>query len=498
MLGAYTRNECTEAESLQIREYLVNHPEQIIGLIVEIRSEMMSQLKLDSNTDPFRPLIGDAMKLIETDTITANYRLQLAIESFVDEKKQDLNVPKQQNAHNVNENKQNAFNMNTVKFNSSEFRAVNASASRMMENIDSEKSTLGNMVVQLLIQMPEMNPADATAVCRRLVDGVVNFNAALDNLKEENASAEETTENVYAQCIDTLFGKTEKEQASILINFISFIKYVDVVNVSGTILGEDAKTLEQLLSENKSVEGEITPEILDDLKEQLKQAIAKSTIILTQEADLRELISCANGDSTLVEELAKKQLDIVDFKSYAALAAYIACLKGEIEGCDADVQPEVLGASVAAGVERERVMEEAKKGLLSWDKAAKYLKWIGGALLVALFTWVTFELAMLLFSSTALLTVSLLGTSFAAVTVGLLLGGFIGFKGSSWFVDSIAQPIVNGAGEVYDQVIDTLRSGVVIETVKKAYISFVSFFKEIWNAITTPVIIGLNSTVVSK
>lgn len=480
MLSAYIKNECTKAESLQIKEYLVSHPEQIIGLIIEMRNAMMSELKLDTNTDPFKQLIGDVVKLSHNDSRIASYRLQSAIENLMDEKKVGENVPELQDDHIVSESKQNSSNyMETINFNSAEFKAVNASASRMMENINPEKSTLGNMVAQLLIQMPEMTPEDATNACRQLVEGVTNFNRALDNFKTKEASSEETNENVYTQCVNMLAGKSEKEQVAILINFISFVKYIDATNIGGAVLGEETKTIKQLLSENKSVEGEITPEILDGLKQQLKETIANSTIVLTQEAELRELISCANGDSTLTEELAKKHMDAVDFKSYAALAAYIACLKGEIEGCDSNVQPEILGASVAAGVERERVMEEAKKGIISWENAVKYLKWIGGALLVGLFAWVTFKLTMLLFSGTALLTTAILGTSFAGVAAGLIIGGFVGFKGSSWFIDGVVKPIINGAGEVYDQIINTLKSGIIIETVKKAYSSAISFFKRI-------------------
>ena len=496
MLCAYIKNECTKSESIQIKEYLVSHPEQIIGLIIEMRSSIMDELKLDANADPFKQLIGDVVKLTQNNPRIASYRLQSAIESLLDEKKFDENVPKLQDDRIVSENKQNISNcMETIKFNSSEFKAVNASASRMMDNINPEKSTLSNMVAQLLIQMPEMTPEDATNVCRQLVEGVTNFNRALDDIKTKDASSEETNESVYTQCVNMLAGKTEKEQVAILINFISFVKYIDAANIGATVLGEEAKTMEQLLSENKSVEGEITPEILDGLKEQLKEAIANSTIALTQETELRELISCANGDFSLTEEFAKKHMDSVDFKSYAALAAYIACLKGEIEGCDSNVQPEILGASVAAGVERERVMEEAKKGIISWENAVKYLKWIGGALLVGLFAWVTFKLTMLLFSGTALLTVAILGTSFAGVAAGLILGGFVGFKGSSWFVDSVVKPIINGAGEVYDQIINTLKNGAILETVKKAYANMVSFFKKIWGAITSPTIAGTRTIV---
>lgn len=496
MLSAYIRNECTQSESIQIKEYLVSHPEQIIGLIIEMRTSIMDELNLDANTDPFKQLIGDVVKLTQTSSRIASYRLQSAIEDLLDEKKFSENVPELRNDRIVSENKQNSSNsMETIKFNSSEFKAVNASAARMMDNINPEKSTLGNMVAQLLIQMPEMTPEDATNACRQLIEGVTSFNRTLDDIKAKDASTEETNESVYTQCVTMLAGKTEKEQAAILINFISFVKYIDAANIGGAVMGEETKTMEQLLSENKSIEGEITPEILDRLKDQLKEAIANSTIVLTQEAELRELISCADGDSTLMEELAKKHMDAVDFKSYAALAAYIACLKGEIEGCDSNVQPELLGASVAAGVERERVMEEAKKGIISWEKAIKYLKWIGGALLVGLFAWVTFKLTMLLFSGTALLTIAILGTSFAGVAAGLILGGFVGFKGSSWFVDGVVKPIINGAGEVYDQIINTLKSGVILETVKKTYASVVNFFKKIWGAITSPIITGSQTTI---
>lgn len=498
LLGAYIKNECTKAESIQIKEYLVSHPEQIIGLIIEMRSAIMDELELDTNTDPFKQLIGDVVKLTQTNSRIASYRLQSAIEILMDGKKFDEIVPELQGDRIVSESKQNSLNnMETIKLNSSEFKAVNDSAARMMENINPEKSTISNMVTQLLIQMPEMKPDEATNVCRQLIEGVTNFNRALDDIETKNASSEEANESVYTQCVNMLVGKTEKEQAAILINFISFVKYIDASNIGGAVLGEETKTMEQLLSENKSIEGEITPEILDSLKEQLRESITNSSIVLTQEAELRELISCANGDSTLMEELAKKHMDTVDFKLYAALAAYIACLKGEIEGCDSNVQPEILGASVAAGVERERVMEEAKKGIISWEKVVKYLKWIGGALLVGLFAWVTFKLTMLLFSATALLTVAILGTSFAGVAAGLILGGFVGFKGSFWFVDGIVKPIINDAGEVYDQIINTIKSGVILETVKMAYANMVSFFKKIWEAITSPIIVGTQTTIAS-
>lgn len=87
MLSAYIKNECTKAESLQIKEYLVSHPEQIIGLIIEMRNAMMSELKLDTNTDPFKQLIGDVVKLSHNDSRIASYRLQSAIENLMDEKR---------------------------------------------------------------------------------------------------------------------------------------------------------------------------------------------------------------------------------------------------------------------------------------------------------------------------------------------------------------------------------------------------------------------------
>ena len=98
MLCAYIKNECTKSESIQIKEYLVSHPEQIIGLIIEMRSSIMDELKLDANADPFKQLIGDVVKLTQNNPRIASYRLQSAIESLLDEKKFDENVPKLQDS----------------------------------------------------------------------------------------------------------------------------------------------------------------------------------------------------------------------------------------------------------------------------------------------------------------------------------------------------------------------------------------------------------------
>ncbi|MDE6670434.1 MAG: hypothetical protein K2K26_12240 [Muribaculaceae bacterium] len=498
-LKAYANKECSAKEAEEIRAYLVSNPQRIIEVIYYMRKNAMTELDIDQQNDPFKSVVAEALEQAEGKI--ANIRLHNGIRSLLSEKSgknYSAFVPKPESLRNVSERKlKHPQDMNTVDFTTQEFKAINEVAANMMENINPEKSTLGNMIAQLLTAVPSMSVEEATDVCRNLVKGVTNFNEVLEVLKTNDASEEAMVQNIYDRCIDAMADKTAEEQAAILINFLTFVQYVNAANLGMTLEGENANTFEQILTENKSVEGEITPEILDQLKAQLKDSIANSTIILTKEEELRQLISAAGESESLTEELAKRHLSDMDFKSYAALVAYIACLKGEVEGADENVQPEILGASVAAGIEREKTMQDAKSGRISWEKAVKYLKWIGGALLYGLFAWVTFKLTMLMFSATAIITTLFLDASFIGLAAGLILGGFVAYKGASWFVYNVVSPIVKGAGEIYDRIVNTLRSGVIIDKVKTAYHNFISFIKKSWHHITNAPIIGVTPVVVS-
>ncbi len=495
-LQAYANGECSVKEAEEIREYLAKNPQKIIEVIYYMRKKAMTELEIDQQEDPFKAIVAEALQQAEGKI--ANIRLRDGIKSLLSEKNYSAFVPESKSVRIVSERKlKQPQDMNTIDFTAQEFKAVNEVAAKMMENINPEKSTLGNMIAQLLTQVPSMSVEEATEVCRKLVKGVTDFNEVLEMLKTNDTSEEVMVQDIYDRCMTAIADKTAQEQAAILINFLTFVQYVNAANLSMTLDGEEAKTFEELLAENKSVEGDITPEILDQLKAQFKDSIANSTIILTKEEELRQLISAAGESESLTEELAKRQLSEIDFKSYAALVAYIACLKGEVKGGNDNIQPEVVGASVAAGIEREKVIKEAKRGRISWEKAVKYLKWIGAALLYGLFAWVTFKLTVLMFTATAVITTLLLDSTFIGVAAGLILGGFIAYKGSLWFVNNVVSPIATGAGEIYDRIVNTLKSGIIVKKVKETYHKFINFIKTNWARITSAPIMNTNSIAIS-
>ncbi|MBR5335383.1 MAG: hypothetical protein IKV23_03830 [Bacteroidaceae bacterium] len=497
LLRKYAQGECSAGEVAGVQEHLSKNPQRIIELLGYMREDAMAALGINESFDPFKPLV--AATLNSLDAHTANVRLHSVVsDMFSGEKKYSENVPNCGTDHIVGENNiKKPTIMKSINFSSEEFVKVNESALRMMENISHDKSTLGNMVAQLLIQVPSLSVDEATDTCRKLVAGVTRFGEVYDELREQSATEEMTTEIVYDRCVASIADKIPNEQAAALINFISFVKFVDASNLGRTICGDASNSFEHLLSEQNCIDGDITPEILDELKAKLKDAIENSTIAITNEESLRAIVGAATDSASLTEQLAEKHLSDFDFKCYAALVAYIACVKGEIEGCDKNVQPEILGASVAAGVEREKVMEGVKSGEISQSKAVLYLKWIGGALLYGLFAWVAYHLVLTLFSLTALVTIAMLGDSFAAVSAGMLLGGFTAFKGVKWFFDSVATPIVEGAGEILDGIVDSFRGNKVVEAVKNSFKSFVEMIKNFWSRLTGTSSSEVDTTVTS-
>lgn len=102
-----------------------------------------------------------------------------------------------------------------------------------------------------------------------------------------------------------------------------------------------------------------------------------------------------------------------------------------------------------------------------------------------------------MFTATAVITTLLLDSTFIGVAAGLILGGFIAYKGSLWFVNNVVSPIATGAGEIYDRIVNTLKSGIIVKKVKETYHKFINFIKTNWARITSAPIMNTNSIAIS-
>lgn len=483
VLARYAASKCTMSEVLRLREYVSSHPEYLSMYFSALRKKSMATLGINTASDPFHRTVAMVGNVGAPDRV----RARSFIKEFFSEKKSHRFVPNssEESIGGVNELK-TTNQMNTVNIKKETLETIAANARKMMESANTEKSTFDNMVVAMMAENPTMSVDDAVNACRGLLEGVTGFDKTYAELRESGKEGDALTEDVYSRCLDILDQRdlSLNEQAAILINFIALTKYTDAENLRGAIEGKDMKEFSEILAEETKITGEVTPEMIEALKAQLKESISTSSIALTGEEQLRQLVEGNENGASLAEGLAEKHRSLAEYKSYCAVAAYIEACKGNIEGCDATVDPNVLGASVAAGIEREEIMDGVKTGTVSVPQAVKALKYIAGALLTALFIWIAYKLALVTMSLSILASVFLLGQGWLALIAGLIIGGYASYKGTMWFGGKVVKSILEGLGKGYDTVVETLLSGSIKDKIKGGFNAFIASIKQMWGMLT--------------
>ena len=359
----------------------------------------------------------------------------------------------------------------TFQFTDQELKNITTMTRQFIEKNDSSKSIKENMVAYLTEAVPGMT----TTMCEETVDSLVKGITSFTDAYREFCDNDEMP--LYDRCMDIIKDRPAQEQAACIINFIAMLKTMDA-SVLTEVLGDTQADLMSKFEEfcGSGVSEDISEEQIEELRNQLRDAISNNAVCLAGEEQMKDLLAALSADRDMVKTLIEKQVNEFDYKCYAALAAYISYKQGTLASFPEDVNPEVLGASIAAGIERAKVIAGVKSGIISWDQAFKLLKYIGGALLLALFIWVNYNLVMLGFGIATVFFTALLQSAVLGIISGFVIGGYSMYKVITWFYDKVEEPILDGLGDVYDRVIAFFRSQtpVLVEKI----VSFWAYLKE--------------------
>lgn len=476
----YARGECRGNEAVEVREYLVAHPHMIITLLSRMRRNAMDALGIAG--EPVTPS-GTFANIVADPSAGLRSIYEFLGKMLKGVKKNDADVTNEEVERRAGERTKNTNNMNTTNLTPEQLQAAGQAAAEMLNTIDSSRSTLSNMVTKLLAARPQLSAEGATAVCRSLIAGITNFDSTYSSLCKANADDNASVDTIYDKCLAAVADLSPEQQAMTILSFIALAKSIDAQNIRAALTGEEAKSFGQILDNGTQMPAEINDDTLAQLKDQLRQTLADSSICLLGINDEEQFLAAALAtDDTLAKTLEEHHLADADFKAYAALAAYLATTT---DNPDVEVEPEALGAAVAAGIEREKVMAGAAKGLISWENAAKLLKWIGTALLFALFAWIAINLGLLILTGVTVITVALIGNSFFTLLAGLAAGFYLACRGTQWFSEKVMDPAIEAARNAYDKVVDFFRNAHLIERAKEAYRRFSAWLAETWTALVT-------------
>lgn len=359
----------------------------------------------------------------------------------------------------------------TFQFTDQELKNITTMAGQFIEKNDSSKSIKENMMLFLTEAVPGMTAIMCEETVDSLVKGITSFTDAYRDFCDNDEMP------LYDRCMDIIKDRPAQEQAACIINFIAMLKTMDA-SVLTEVLGDTQADLMSKFEEfcGSGVAEDISEEQIEELHNQLRDAIGNNAVCLAGEEQMKNLLAALDTDRDMVKTLVEKQVSEFDFKCYAALAAYISYKQENLASIPEDVDPEVLGASIAAGVERAKVIAGVKSGIISWDQAFKLLKYIGGALLLALFVWLNYNLITLGLGIATVFFTVLLQSTVLGIISGLIIGGYSMYKVITWFYDKVEEPILDGLGDIYDRVIAFFRSQtpVLVEKI----VSFWAYLKE--------------------
>lgn len=362
-------------------------------------------------------------------------------------------------------------------FTAEEMNIITSLTQELVQNTDATKSTKDNLVAMLQERVPSCTEGTAANIVAELLKGATDFTDRF----EELCKGQDTENNLYERCLEMIKDRTPQEQAACILNFVALLKTLDTT-VLGSLL-EDANAdvlarFETFKSLNPQVAEDISDEQLAELRECLRDAIDNSSICIAGDEQMKELLHTLDTDPELAKTLVEKGLQDLDYKAYAALAAYIAYRKGQLPSMPDELNAELLGASVAAGVERSKIITGAQKGWISWDKAFSLLKLLGGALLMVLFAWVGAHIFLFGVGLTCALIASLVGSATIGIVAGILIGGYSMYKALDWLYEEVAEPIMKGLGEAYDKVIDFFSQNDFIRRVCESLQRFWDYVTE--------------------
>ena len=381
--------------------------------------------------------------------------------------------------------------MNTLDFSVETINQMAEMAKQFLANASNGSDVKANLVANLQLSFVDMNVEEADNIASSIISGVDTFNANMNKLSDESV------DTLYTACLGAIEGQPAQQQAQTLVGFITLLKTLDGAVIA--LDGSDASVqerMEEMRSEMmKELSDDITEAELALLKEQLREALAASCVSVAGDARIISILKGAAFDDEVIMAVADELANLDELKYYTALAAYILWKKGNVADIPDDASVELLAASVAAGVEKMKVVGQAKKGLIDWQTALCWIKRIGSALLLTLFAWVSIKLAGAIAVLGIVGAVLLLDSAVFGTIAGLIIGFVISCKAIQWMYNQIPDAIIDNFTEMVEEVYNMLKP--VIKISIKHLEDFWHYLKEKGNVIFKT-ILPTNDVIISS
>lgn len=319
-----------------------------------------------------------------------------------------------------------------------------------------EKTTRENMTLIYQSYFPEKSLEESKAVVSSLVTGIETFAQNLEAANERSQWIHETLQNSMKRLSD-------EEKYQMMTAFLATVKGVDVYFLRQTEGENEAINVDKMLEDirkNVSAEGKesITHEELENLMKMVEEAIETSSVIIVGNQEIIELIEALKEDEKNGSSFVKNFWDEVQTRSYVALAAYITYQKGQLISIGEGVNPEVIAIGIASEMEKDKLINEASLGEITWEVARKGIKLIAAVALLSVYVYVATVLVTSIVAGMGIIVGTLMNGSILGMLSGMVVGGYMCYCGIDMYVQ-MCEEVGTLLSKGYDKAMDLIENG---------------------------------------
>lgn len=250
---------------------------------------------------------------------------------------------------------------------------LKAQAIEILKNLDE-----GQDVRDVMAQIYVDNLDDKT-----LQQGQLMADAILKNVKDFDADYRDAQQDIDRFIAS--FQSRMDEDKSCLERCDCWLKLSAAIAAAEEVLSGEGVDREAILKQLEGLavsEAEATPAREKELREQARQALKNSSIMLsalTEQAQALQEMESAGETAEMLINLENRE---VEYRAVVSMLAYTGIMNGEIKGMPVDISAEQVTVLVCAGAEQARIMAAVGSGSMAVDVASMLLMILGTVVLV--------------------------------------------------------------------------------------------------------------------
>ena len=359
--------------------------------------------------------------------------------------------------------------MKTMKFTKEELSVITARYNEIHQSVQESNSLKENLVSYYMSSNPSLNKADAETEVSGLMSGVKDLTGKFNAAMEEGW-------NPAGHIAEMVRDMDLQKRYDFLVTAISVVNTLNVQTLGDV---HDVETsVNEAIEELKSGNVEVTENVCDQLQDTLSGMLETSPLMLANSDQVREMMDAASMGTVNAVDFTSVHYEDFRHKNVMALATWIEYKNGNLPSLPDNMLPEIMGVSIAAGVEEARIMEEVATGSKTLEWAIKCLEVLGAIAITCFLGYIALLGMGLLLGAFFEAAIFVMGTSTLAMIVATALAFLVCWGYTDVVIKTVTR-VLEWSGKAYDYVMTKFKEHV-FPAIKRCYVKLVAWIKSLF------------------